>query len=184
MVAKRFVAFLRAVNVGGRTVKSAQLKQLFEAAGFTEVSPFIASGNVVFSTSAQAMAGTLETRLETALQRGLGFSVTTMVRSEPEVVAAGEREAFPASAIGEASLYVGFAKTAPAGEATQKTLAMQTAIDELRIHGREVYWLARKNIAESTISMAALEKALATPATFRNLNTIRRLIAKYDLKDL
>ena len=45
----KFVAFLRAINVGGgRTVKMQSLRQVFESIGFSKVTTFIASGNGVF----------------------------------------------------------------------------------------------------------------------------------------
>ena len=48
----RFIAFLRAMNVGGgRTVKMQSLRQVFESLGFSKVATFIASGNVVFETT-------------------------------------------------------------------------------------------------------------------------------------
>ena len=55
----RFVAFLRALNVGGaHVVKMDALKRHFEAMGFTDVETFIASGNVVFTAkSAKAWTG-------------------------------------------------------------------------------------------------------------------------------
>jgi uncharacterized protein (DUF1697 family) len=48
----KFVAFLRAINVGGdRTVKMQSLRQVFESLGCSRVTTFIASGNVVFDTT-------------------------------------------------------------------------------------------------------------------------------------
>jgi uncharacterized protein (DUF1697 family) len=44
----KYVAFLRAINVGGHTVKMDHLRRLFEALGFTNVETFIASSDVVF----------------------------------------------------------------------------------------------------------------------------------------
>ena len=47
----RYVAFLRAINVGGaRTVKMTTLCQAFEAMDFGEVSSYIASGNIIFTS--------------------------------------------------------------------------------------------------------------------------------------
>jgi uncharacterized protein (DUF1697 family) len=102
-----------------------------------------------------------------------------MLRTTREVVAVAEYQAFTPKELGTASLYVGFLKGPPAADAIKKTLAMRTEVDDLHVHGREVYWLARKNIQESTITGAAIEKTLATPVTFRNINTVRRLAAKY-----
>ena len=61
--------------------------------------------------------------------------------------------------------------------AVKNALALQTDVDKLRVDGREVYWLARNNFADATISRRDRE-ALQTPVTFRNINTIRRLAAK------
>ena len=176
MGATQYVAFLRAVNVGGRIIKMAELKKFFEAAGLKDVSTFIASGNVIFTSSKAGPA--LEPQIEKALHKALGYQVTTMCRTAAEVAAIGTFEAFPAKTVGSATVYVGLLQGTPAAAAVKKALSLQTDVDELRVNGREVYWLARKNIADSTISMAAVEKALQTPSTFRNMNTIRRLTAK------
>ena len=178
MGAARYVAFLRAVNVGGRTVRMVDLKKIFEATGLDDVSTFIASGNVIFRRSGKS-ASALEQEIESALQNALGYPVATMLRSIGEIAAVAQYDAFPPEALNGAVLYVGFAKTRPTPAAVKKALALQTAADELRMSGREIYWLARKSIADSSISMAALEKALQTPVTFRNINTVRRLAAKY-----
>ena len=44
----RYVAFLRAINVGGHTVRMDALRRLFETWGGVNVETFISSGNVVF----------------------------------------------------------------------------------------------------------------------------------------
>jgi uncharacterized protein (DUF1697 family) len=173
----QYVAFLRAVNVGGRIVKMAELKEIFQRLGLTDVSTFIASGNVIFGASGASSA--LETKIEGGLEKGLGFAVPTMVRTTGEVARCAVFEAYSASALTGASLYVGLMKREAAPSAIKTMQSMQTEIDALRVQGREVYWLARKNIAESSITGAAIEKALRTPVTFRNINTVRRLAARY-----
>ena len=65
----RYVAFLRAVNVGGRIVKMDALRGHFAAAGFANVETFIASGNVIFDTRAKA-GPALEAKIEAALEEG------------------------------------------------------------------------------------------------------------------
>ena len=60
------------------------------------------------------------------------------------------------------TLNVGRAATWTVGQA----LALQTEIDALHVHGREIYWLARKNIAESTgIRVAVAAAAVAEQIT-------------------
>ena len=67
MGATQYVAFLRAVNVGGRVVKMTELKKIFEGAGLEDVSTFIASGNVIFASAKPPQK--LEPQIQAALQK-------------------------------------------------------------------------------------------------------------------
>lgn len=79
----RFIAFLRAINVGrGRTVKMRSLRQVFESLGLSKVTTFIASGNVVFETRTKKTK-MLERKIEGALKDALGYEVHTFVREKP-----------------------------------------------------------------------------------------------------
>jgi uncharacterized protein (DUF1697 family) len=60
----QYVAFLRAINVGGHTVKMTDLRELFETLRFKKVETFIASGNVIFESPVDD-TGELEQRIET-----------------------------------------------------------------------------------------------------------------------
>ena len=174
---QRYVAFLRAINVGGHIVKMQRLKELFEQAGFDDVKTFIASGNVVFRSRARN-ATALEEKIEQLLQKELGYEVKTFVRTDAElarVAAAASAD----TATDYTTLYIGFLKAAPAREAEQKLLAAQTQIDTFRIVGRELYWRCRGPSSESTFSGAKLEKTLGMATTLRNANTVHRLTAKY-----
>ena len=68
----KYVAFLRAINVGGHLVKMDYLRTLFEALGFENVETFIASGNVIFdskSKNTQALEKKIESLAELAINR-------------------------------------------------------------------------------------------------------------------
>src|SRR5687768_7663310 len=109
----RYVAFLRAVNVGKRTMKMDRLKASCEGLEVANVSTFIASGNVVFDSRRAAAA--LETAIETTLHRDFGFAVDTMIRSIDDLRAVQAHVTSTRLAGGAGvSLYVGFLKTAPA----------------------------------------------------------------------
>jgi uncharacterized protein (DUF1697 family) len=171
------VAFLRAINVGGRVVKMADLKAIFEGLRFGDVSTFIASGNVMFSSGVSDVPG-LERRIEQRLQQVLGYPVTTFVRSTTEVCRLAMREPFPVTAAKGGTLYVGFLGTSPPARIAKKVELLCTPTDDLRVDGREVYWLCRSSFADSPVSGAALEKALGMPTTLRNVSTVRRLAAR------
>ncbi len=92
----RYIAFLRAINVGGHTVKMEYLRQLFESFGFSEVETFIASGNVIFRTTAKDTTA-LESEIASGLQNALGYEVATFIRTDAELVQITAYQAFPQS---------------------------------------------------------------------------------------
>ncbi|HLE57521.1 MAG TPA: DUF1697 domain-containing protein, partial [Rhodothermia bacterium] len=67
----RFIAFLRAINVGGHTVTMADLRTHFESLGFDRVETFIASGNVIFDAPSSDTKS-LAVRIENRLRENLG----------------------------------------------------------------------------------------------------------------
>jgi uncharacterized protein (DUF1697 family) len=176
---RRYIAFLRAINVGGHTVKMDRLRTLFEALGFGSVRSLIASGNIIFE-SQRNDTHAVEGEVEEHLRQALGFPVATFIRSAEEVRAVADYQPFPAGDYGDAhSLMVAFLRAPPSDEGLRKLQAYRTDEDDFRVQQREVYWLRRGKISESTFSGALLEKALGSAATMRNSTTVRKLAAKY-----
>ena len=175
----RHLAFLRAINVGGHTVRMSALRALFEALGFRRVETFIASGNILFDAAARN-TGPLEARIERHLKDALGYAVATFLRSPAEVAAIAAYRPFgdadPAAAGG--ALMVGFLKAPPSADAEHRVLTLRAETDDFHVHGRELYWLARGGVGTSPVGGARLERALGAPATFRNVTTVRRLALK------
>jgi uncharacterized protein (DUF1697 family) len=58
-------------------------------------------------------------------------------------------------------------------------MSLRTDIDDFHVHGRELYWLCQKKQSDSTFSNAVLEKTLGRPSTIRGVNTIQKIVAKY-----
>ncbi len=176
----RYIAFLRAINVGGHVVNMDQLRKLFEALGVTNVETFIASGNVIFESPATD-AQTLEKQIESHLQKALGYEVATFIRSTSELTAIAQYTPFTASELEAegSSLYIAFLPAPPKSEARDKLMTFQTEVDDFQVHKREIYWLCRTRMSESAFSGALLEKTIGMPATMRNSTTVRKLAAKY-----
>src|SRR4051812_41373904 len=103
----QFIAFLRAINVGGHTVKMDHLRKLFEALEVSKVETFIASGNVIFEAST-TNPQTLERQVEHHLKQSLGYEVATFIRSTSELAAVAAYAPFTASKLNTdgASLYI------------------------------------------------------------------------------
>lgn len=173
----RYIAFLRAINVGGHIVKMERLRQLFEEMGLDKVETFIASGNVIFETS-EGKRAELERTIESRLRQSLGYEVATFIRSAEEVAAVAVYRPFPDAAVAAAhALYVGFLHSAPDDEAISRLMTLQDGFHEFHLQQSELYWLALVNTAESKVSGAHIEKALGAPMTARNITTIRKISA-------
>ena len=176
----KYIAFLRAINVGGRTVKMEHLRRLFEALGFTKVETFIASGNAIFDSSSKNPKG-LEKKIETYLKKSFGYEVATFIRTTSELAEIARYKPFADAELNTDgnSLYIGFVQEPPSAEAKRKLLAFSSKTDEFHIHGREVYWLCRTRFSESDFYGGLLEKTLGMPATLRNATTVKKLASKY-----
>jgi len=178
----RYVAFLRAINVGGHIVKMDALKKSFIRLGFEDVDTFIASGNVLFSSRSKDTAK-LERQIGAQLQKDLGYEVATFVRTADEVVAVAAYQAFSAKAIEAAVAHnVGFLSAAMTDEGRVALEKLASAVDVFHVNQREWYWLSQGRQSESVISNAAIERALKVRSTLRGMNTIIRLAGRLQLK--
>jgi uncharacterized protein (DUF1697 family) len=175
----QLVAFLRAINVGGHTVKMEQLRTLFEELRFANVETFIASGNVLFDTRGKDTAA-LERKIETHLRKALGYEVRTFLRSPEELGRIVAYEPFTKAEIAapENTLYVAFLASEPGDDVRRKVAAFRADGYSLHLHAREVYVLRRGKESEVIFSGALLEKLLGMPSTMRNITTVRKLAAK------
>lgn len=74
---KQWIALLRGVNVGGRTIKMAELRAALEEAGFENVETVLQSGNVTFDSTDGAAR--LKSQLETTLRERFGYDAKVQV---------------------------------------------------------------------------------------------------------
>ena len=175
----RYVALLRAINVGGHVVKMEKLRALFEELDFSDVETVIASGNVLFSSSVRN-ASALEETIERHLQRALGYEVTTFVRTPAEMATIAGFDPFPGEVREGHTLSVAFLKRDPGRQVAERLHGMRTDYDELLLRGRELYWLARGRMTDSKVWKTPMEKVLGGPATSRNITTVRRLATRLE----
>jgi uncharacterized protein (DUF1697 family) len=179
------IAFLRAVNVGGRVVKMDKLRALFEKAGFTGVETFIASGNVVFDLSPSKKTQALERSIEAMLRDALGYEVAALVRTAAELKAVAEHEPFtPAQLKTAFAVNIAFLRQAPDPPAVKALVAAKQPTDTFHVRGRELYWLSTVGQGQSKTSNAVFEKKLGMQSTVRGIATVRKMAEKYALSTL
>mgnify|MGYP006291936289 CR=1 FL=1 len=170
----RQVAFLRAINVGGRRIASDELAALFERLGFDEVGTYLASGNVVFGSDepADVIAG----RIEEAFQVDYDWEVPTFVRTLDDVAELAATDVF-GDADGDTKQYVIFGKSQL--EPHQAELdALSNNVDTFVARGREIHWLRDMHAGESRTT-GEVEKALGVELTRRTVRTLERLVGKF-----
>ncbi len=176
----RYIAFLRAINVGGHIVKMERLRREFASLGFTQIETFIASGNVIFEARTQKEP-LLQRKIEAQLRKEFGYEVAALIRSPAELIEIARHQPFSPADLNAAghALYVALLDARPSDEAEKKLIAYRDEINDFHVHGREIYWLCRKRISDSNFTGARLEKTIGMRATLRNITTIRKLAGKH-----
>jgi uncharacterized protein (DUF1697 family) len=172
----RYVALLRAVNVGSRKVTMAELKQAAAKLGYENVRPLIASGNLVFDARTTT-AAKLEAALEKAIEATFGVVSEVMVRSPAEWAVLIRANPFPKKAKDDpAHLVCMICKDAPDAAllaAYLKSLREKhDKGEQLKVVGREIYIDYGASIGQSKL---ILPKKVCT-GTARNWNTMLKLM--------
>jgi uncharacterized protein (DUF1697 family) len=170
------VGFLRAVNVGRRTVAMSRLAAIVGGLGHADVWTYINSGNVVFDASGSGAS--TESSIEQALEAEFGFEVTTFVRSAAELrkVLAVD----PFSLADGDTYFVTFLKAAPSPEIARTLEQASNGFDTLEVHGREVHWRMRGRSTDTTVKKSTWNLVGPTGSTSRNITMLRKLMAKID----
>ncbi len=176
----KYIALLKAINVGGHTVKMDHLKNLFERMGFENVETFIASGNVVFETKLKGV-NSIKEKIEKELEKSLDYKAATFIRTTKELKEIAEHKPFTEFDLNneQNSLYIGFLNTQPDKDSQKKVLTLSDKSNEFHLNKTELYWLCRKNFSDSGITGKTLEKALGMETTIRNSTTIRKIVLKF-----
>jgi uncharacterized protein (DUF1697 family) len=173
---KRWVALLRAINVGSRNkISMADLRDVFASTGAADVTTYVQSGNVLFSSAAKS-AGELEAGVEAALERRHDLRVRVLVRSAAELRKVGRGNPFAADERDPTKLHVAFLASAPARTAVRALEAEDFAPDRLRVSGRAVYFHLPAGYGRSNLQNALLERRLGVAATTRNWRTVTKLV--------
>jgi uncharacterized protein (DUF1697 family) len=149
-----------------------ELKAAFEAAGFTEVKTVLGSGNVVFSAT-RASAATLERKAEAAMQKALGKTFMTMVRSAEELEALLASDPYRAARLEKtAKRVVTFLRQEP-----KPSPKLPVSRDGARIiarNGCEVF-SAYVRSEEGPVFMVLIEKTFTKDVTTRTWDTLEKV---------
>jgi uncharacterized protein (DUF1697 family) len=166
------IVLLRAVNVGGAKLPMAELRELAADLGATDVSTFIASGNLICEPPEDVPA--FGQALEKAIEAKYGFFRECIIRTPAEVKKA--RKNYPFDVDDPKKGHIVFLLEQPTKAAIEKARGIETGADRWDVIGREWHIRYDHGAGRSDMKTAAIQKALGVPGTSRNLRTVEKLI--------
>jgi uncharacterized protein (DUF1697 family) len=171
------VSLLRGVNVVGRhKIKMEELRELYESLGLRRAQTHIQSGNVVFRTDARDFTR-LSNRIADAIEQRFAFRPGVVLRTAADLRGVVAANPFASRRdLDPSKLLVLFLASEPPADVRERILRIESAPDELRMMGRELYIYYANGVARAKIPWTVLERMLQTPCTGRNWNTVRKLL--------
>ena len=152
--------------------KMPELRQAFEAAGFTKVKTVISSGNVVFDARGAGSAS-LQRRAEAAMDERLGHGFLTIVRPVAALHAMLAADPYRGFRLAPAAKrIVTFLREAPAA-----SLPLPIELDGarlLRLDGSELYSAYVPN-TRGAVFMTLIEKTFGKELTTRTWDTVAKV---------
>lgn len=171
------IAILRGINVGGkRKILMVDLKSLFEEIGYSEISTYIQSGNVIFTSADKSDEKEMANRIEKAIEEKFGFEVPVIVRTAKDLQKTlsnnpyykdGEMDISP--------LHITFLAQNPSGESLDKIKTFDFPPDKYTIEGKDVFIYCEGKYHQSRLTNNFFENKLKVKATTRNLKTVKKL---------
>jgi uncharacterized protein (DUF1697 family) len=80
----KYIALLRGINVGGnRKVDMKNIKSIMESLGYTNVSTYINSGNIIFESDEKQNVA--KEKIENILRIKFGFDIPALIKTKQEI---------------------------------------------------------------------------------------------------
>ncbi|GAA4405364.1 DUF1697 domain-containing protein [Fodinibacter luteus] len=170
-----YVAFLRAVNVGGRVVRMDGVRAALEDAGFTDVATHIQSGNV-FVRSGRRSTAAVAAEVSKVLGAFAGFDVPAIVRTPAQVRAAlSAADGIPPMLEPGARRYLAFADGPVPDDAATTLDAWDRPGERARVLGSEVLAELTIGFHRTTLTNARIERITGRTTTWRDLTVVRAI---------
>ncbi len=159
----KYIALLRAVNVGGVALPMADLRSMCSDAGFAHAETYIASGNVVFES--KAAPSKVKAELDARLLAYAGKPVGVVLRTAAEMAAVLKANPFSGA---EQHAYAIFLDRRPPRDALKHAAGQSD--EEMRLGKREIFVHYPSGMGRSKLRIPA-----AKAGTARNMNTVAKL---------
>jgi uncharacterized protein (DUF1697 family) len=170
-----YISILRGINVSGqKLIRMEELKTLYERLGFSDVSTFIQSGNVIFKTN--LAINILSEKIEKAIEVKYKFLVPVIIRTIDEIRAILVSNPFlNEEDIDREKLHVTFLDADPPSALSADIMSNDHSPDRFVVKGKDVYLYCPGGYGNTKLSNAFFEKKLKVRATTRNWKTVGKL---------
>jgi uncharacterized protein (DUF1697 family) len=176
----KYVALLRGIGPSNPNMRNEKLRGVFQELGFQNVQTVITTGNVVFESPSRDVKS-LETAIEDAIQRQLGFSSTTIIRSHQQLRRLAGNNPFGSIEDSPTSrLNVTFLKKKRKSNLRFPYHAEKKGYTVVGMHGREVCSVVDLSGATTPDLMAWLEKQFGKEITTRTWKTVAKILNRLD----
>ena len=173
-----WIALLRGVNVGGITIRSPELRGVFEDLGFAEVRTVLASGNVRFETDAATKRrAALKASIEKALRERFGYDAWILLVTRSELERVVEKFPFDDSDPTHQPYAIFCVDAATRDELVEASASLDAAADPVKPGPGVVYWNPEKGMTLHTeFAHVTGDKTYKSRTTTRNLRTLRKIL--------
>ena len=173
----KYVSILRGINVSGqKKIKMVDLKLLYESVGFSGVSTYIQSGNVIFDCKNEDIAK-VESRITKAIEKEYGFHVPVIVRTAEELTRILGGVPYKGIDIDTdgTKVLITFLSGTPEKALVAGIKKYVVEPEEMIVSGSSVYLHCPNGYGRTKLSNNFIESKLNVSATTRNLKTLAKL---------
>jgi uncharacterized protein (DUF1697 family) len=171
----RFVVLLRGINVGGnRPLKMAALRDMLEAAGYSDVRTHLQSGNVVLT--ARSTAPRVAKDVERRIASEFAVDPEVLVRTRAELGAVVELDPLRDVATDPARYLVTFLSERPDRGVVRGLAEIDLPPERFALHGKELYSWHPDGLQRSRLLRVLTERRLGVRSTSRNWRTVTKLL--------
>lgn len=173
MTGQVYIGLLRGINVGGKVLKMADLKQAIADLGFGDVKTYLQSGNLVFRAP-KAGDETLAARISKAIADHSKIDVHVLIRGAAEWADMISRNPFPKAVELPKTLHAFILDKEPEKTKVEDLQSKDFGTEEWRIVGGTFYLHTPEGLGKSELGNS-IERRLKVPMTGRNWNTVLAL---------
>ena len=174
---KTYIALLRGINVSGhKLIKMTELKDMFEKVGFNNVTTYIQSGNVVFSTKEENIV-LIQEIIKTNILQTFGFDVNVQVLNAEKLNRIKEKHSFLEGNQNQIkAIYYTLLAEKPDEELVRELEELEQTEEFFKITDGVIYCFYPNGVGRAKWHGTFFEKKLKVSSTTRNYNTMKKLV--------